>query len=78
MRRRWFEQFDERELICGWLRGQGPCLDLATNYLRAHQGDWPDVVAAYLEPFANEGGDWQRRLQTVMSHPGSCPQPAAL
>ena len=68
----WFKQFDERELICGWLRGQGPCLDLATNYLRAHQGDWPDVVAAYLEPFANEGGDWQRRLQTVMSHPGSC------
>ncbi len=68
----WFEQFDERELICGWLRGQGPCLDLATNYLRAHQDDWPDVVAAYLEPFADEGGDWRRRLQTVMSHPGSC------
>ena len=67
----WFKLFEER-LVRRWLRAEGHHLDLATDYLRWHQEDWPDEVAAYLEPFADRGGDWGRRLRAVMFHPQSC------
>ena len=68
----WFKQFDKREMISDWLSGQEHHVDLATAYLCSHQGNWPDEVAACLEPFADLDGDWSRRLRTVMFHPDSC------
>ena len=68
----WFKQFDGHGMVGGWLSGQTHHLDLATNYLGAQQRYWPDEVAAYLEPFADRGGDWSRRLRDVMFHPGAC------
>ena len=67
----WFKQFAER-LLGRWLHAQAHYLDRATNYLRSHQDKWPDKVAAYLEPFTDRGGDWKRRLRSVMFHPYSC------
>ena len=66
----WFRQFDKRLISC-WLQAQIN-LDLATEYLRWHQDDRPDEVAAYLEPFADRGGEWGRRLRSVMFHPHAC------
>ena len=68
----WFKHFDGRRVIGGWLSGPEHDVDLAMNYLWAHQDNWPDEVAAYLEPFVDRGGDWSRRLRAIWSRPGSC------
>ena len=65
--RSWFGEFDRRAVIEGWLAsGNRRCADDATYYLFRHGHDWPDRVAALLEPYADKGGDWPDRLRTVM------------
>ena len=67
----WFEQFEKR-VIGGWLLADAPHKDLATDFLRFHQGHRPDEVAAHLAPLVDQGGGWERRLRSVMFHPWSC------
>ena len=67
----WFEQFEKR-VIGDWLLADGPHKDLATDFLRFHQGHRPDEAAAHLEPLVDQGSGWERRLRSVMFHPWSC------
>lgn len=72
--RTWFRQFHERGLIDDFLSGNARHTELAVSYLRRHQRNWPDDVAAYLERFVGQGGEGRRRLRTILLHPvfGAC------
>ena len=69
----WFKQFNHQGTIVRWLQGRESQIDLATNYLIRHQGQWPGEVVEYLERFfVGQGIDWSRRLQTVIFDHDSC------
>ena len=69
----WFKQFNQQGMIVRWLQGRESQIDLATNYLIRHQGQWPGEVVEYLERFfVGQGIDWSRRLQTVIFDHDSC------
>ena len=63
----WFAITDQHELIESWLAsGNDRLADMAVNYLRIHQRHYPDRVAALLEPYADHGGEWAKRLRSFM------------
>ena len=65
--RTWFAEVDRRGMIERWLACDNDRLvDSAVNYLRAHQRDAPDRVAALLEPYADCGGEWPPRLRFLV------------
>ncbi len=65
--RSWFKQLYSRGEIADWLASRSsPLADRAIDYLRWRQLDWPDRVAALLEPFVDQGGEWPNRLRTVV------------
>lgn len=68
----WFLKFTKQGVIDDWLNGSSSHMDRATSYLCLHQRNWPNEVAAYLEPFADQRGAWSRRLRDVMFYPGTC------
>ena len=63
----WFTATDRRGVIEHWLAsGNDRFANVAVNYLRLHQRHSPDRVAALLEPYADCGGGWALRLQSIM------------
>ena len=63
----WFADIDQRGTVEGWLAsGNERLADEGIRYLAVHQRHSPDRVAELLEPYADRGGDWVRRLQSVM------------
>ena len=63
----WFTATDRRDMIEDWLAsGNDRLNDMAVTYLRRHQRHSPDRVAALLEPYADRGGEWIRRLRFIM------------
>ena len=63
----WFEMTDRHGMIEDWLAsGNDRLNDVAVNYLRSHQRNSPDRVAALLEPYADRGGKWTSRLRFIM------------
>ena len=63
----WFKELDDRGVIADWLASMSsPLADRATNYLRRHQWDWPDRVAALVEPYVDQGSEWPNRLRTIV------------
>ena len=62
-----FAEADRRGLIESWLTsGNDRLADMTMNYLRFHQRHSPDRVAELLEPYADLGKDWARRLRSLM------------
>ena len=69
--RSWFADIDRRGMIEDWLTaGNDRLADMAVNYLWAHQRHSPDRVAALLEPYADRGGAWARRLRSLVERAG--------
>ena len=65
--RSWFAEVNRRGLIESWLTSDNDRLvDMAMKYLRFHQRHSPDRVAELLEPYADLGGGWARRLRSLM------------
>ena len=65
--RSWFAEVDRRGLIEKWLASDnGRLVDMVVTYLNVHQHRSPDRVAALLEPYADQGGEWTQRLRTLM------------
>ncbi len=65
--RPWFVEVDRRGLTESWLTAENDRLaEMAMNYLRFHQRHLPDRVAELLEPYADTGGAWARRLRSFM------------
>ena len=63
----WFTFADERGEIENWLvSGNDRLIDAAVNYLKNHQRHSPDRVVALLKPYADLGGQWVPRLQSIM------------
>ena len=63
----WFTFADERGEIENWLAsGNDRLINAAVNYLRSHQRHSPDRVVALLKPYADSGGQWVPRLQSIM------------
>ena len=64
----WFAEADRRGVIEDWLTSQNDRVidNVAVNYLRLHQRNAPDRVAALLEPYADRGGAWIPRLRHIM------------
>ncbi len=63
----WFTFADERGEIRGWLAsGNDRLVNKAVNYLINHQRHSPDRVVALLKPYADSGGQWVPRLQSIM------------
>jgi len=63
----WFAFLDDEEVISRWLEsGDHRLVELAVQYLQHHQTHSPDRVAAALEPYAEEGGDWVARFRQIM------------
>ncbi len=63
----WFTFADERGEIENWLAsGNDRLINAAVNYLRSHQRHSPDRVVALLKPYADSGGQWAPRLQSIM------------
>ena len=63
----WFTATDQRGVIEDWLAsGNDRFANVAVNYLGRHQRRSPDRVAALLEPYADRGGEWIPRLQSLM------------
>ena len=54
-------------MIEDWLTSQNDRIidNVAVNYLRLHQRNAPDRVAALLEPYADHGGAWMPRLRHI-------------
>ena len=67
----WFAEADRRGLIEGWLTSRNDRVidNVAVNYLRLHQRNAPDRVAALLEPYADRGDPWMPRLRHIMESP---------
>ena len=61
----WFDFVDGRGLPAEWLADES-LADMAVAYLRAHQRERPDRVTALLEPYADQGNNWPRRLRFVV------------
>ena len=61
----WFDFVDGRGLPAEWLADES-LADMAVAYLRAHQRERPDRVTALLEPYADQGDNWPRRLRFVV------------
>ena len=62
-----FAGADRRGMIESWLASNNNhLLDTVVNYLTVHQPRMPDRVAALLEPYADQCGDWPMRLRTLM------------
>ena len=63
----WFAAADRRGVIEDWLTSQNDRIidNVAVNYLRLHQRNAPDRVAALLEPYADHGGAWMPRLRHI-------------
>ena len=63
----WFEVTDRHGVINEWLAsGNGRLTDMAVSYLGRHQSHSPDRVAVLLKPYADHGGEWALRLQSLM------------
>ena len=63
----WFSVADRRGLIRDWLASKNDRLaDMAVNYLRAHHVHAPGRVAALLQPYADLGVTWSKRLRSLM------------
>jgi hypothetical protein len=63
----WFHFIDRLGYVTGWLAsGNNGLIDMAVNYLRFHQRHASDRVAALLEPYAGQGGEWKERLRYLM------------
>ena len=66
--RSWFDSFDRRGVLEGWLESSNNRLvELSVTYLHHHQRHSPDRVAALLEPYADRGGDWASRFRRIMA-----------
>ena len=68
----WFTQFDRRNQVVAWLKGNPSQVNLVKDYLCFQQRYWPDAVAKYLEPLVDHGEDWYGYLRSVMLNPGTC------
>ena len=65
----WFAFLDDKGMVSRWLASSSDRLvGLAVHYLDMHQRDWPDRVAAALDPYADFGGDWVPRFRQIMVH----------
>ena len=65
--RSWFSYLEESDTVTNWMESANDRLvDLALGYLRFHEREWPDRVAALLEPYLERGKQWQSRVQRVM------------
>ena len=63
----WFADANQRGLIGAWLSsGNDHLAEMAVSYLIGHQRHSPDHVAALLEPYADHGGKWARRLRSLV------------
>ena len=64
----WFAAADRRGVIEDWLTSQNDRIidNVAVNYLRLHQRNAPDRVAALLEPYADRVDPWMPRLRHIM------------
>jgi hypothetical protein len=63
----WFDFADRRGFIQTWLTsGSDMLVNTAITYLRSHQRQSPDRVAAMLEPYTDRGGEWMNRLRFVV------------
>ena len=59
----WFEFLRARGVVGSWLdSGVDGLVETAFRYLAIHHRHAPDGVAALLEPYADLGGDWRRRM----------------
>ncbi len=64
----WFTFADERGEIRDWLAsGNDRLVNEAVNYLINHQRHSPDRVVDLLKPYADSGGEWVPRLQSIMA-----------
>ena len=64
----WFGFAGTQELIKQWLAsGNDRIVNEAVGYLRINQRQSPDIVMALLEPYADRGDDWPRRLCHIMN-----------
>ena len=67
----WFAITDAKGLVADWLTSENDSLiDMGVTYVRRHQRDAGDRVAALLEPFVGRGGQWPQRLRYVMQWAG--------
>lgn len=63
----WFSFADRKGFIQNWLDSDCDALaNTAITYLRLHQQELPDRIAAILEPYAERGGEWTNRLRFVV------------
>ena len=63
----WFAFTDRHGPTGGWLASDNDRLaGAAVGYLRRHHRHAPDRVAALLEPYADQGGEWTPRLRAFM------------
>jgi hypothetical protein len=63
----WFHLIDRLGLVADWLScGHSGLTEMAVHYLRFHQRHASDRVAALLEPYAGQRGEWQERLRYLM------------
>ncbi len=71
----WFDFVDRRSFIENWLASTSDALvNTAVMYLRFHQRQSPDRIAALLLPYTNLGGEWTSRLRFITEwadHTGS-------
>ena len=67
----WFAITDAKGLVADWLTSENDSLiDMGVTYVRRHQRDAGNRVAALLEPFVGRGGQWPQRLRYVMQWAG--------
>ena len=63
----WFGFADAQGMVESWLASDNDRIaDMAVNYVKSHQRHSPDRAAALLEPYADRGGEWPRRLRQFM------------
>ena len=64
----WFAHADRHGEVERWLASENYRIvdSVAVDYLRVHQRHSPDRIAALLEPYADHGGEWARRLRFLM------------
>ncbi len=63
----WFAFIGMQKLIKQWLAsGKDRLVDEAVDYLRIHHRHSPDVVADILKPYVDCGGEWPRRLCSII------------
>ena len=63
----WFFPANRRGLVASWLASDSDGISIAAvNYLRFHQRHAGDQVAELLEPYADRGAEWTRKLRFIM------------